>query len=344
MAIRYVAGEEDCGMILRGVTMTTTAGHFHPDLARAAFRLDGGADFRSSMSAPGNLNPSGWLHYRFFTTGFAAGQNEILNFSYQAISEGGSRPVVFRLVNVAGTTRLRLVSGSLEGMATGTVLADSGDYSLPLNTLVEINIRFVGETVAGQIEVYIGTRRILQYNGTTRTNPIATVSAPEWKHCGTGTVSAVSDIIMTDLDTDARSILGLKTMPVTGIRSENEWTGTWGTLSGVAVDDDTGMTAIPDDLDVDFTTAGLNGFGAGIPTLKILALVPAVRGYLGTAAQSFTIGPCVGDIRFASWSGLIRADYTSIQGISDTHPYEGVPWDIPLDAPLGLMFRTGYNA
>ncbi|SFB02581.1 hypothetical protein SAMN04515620_11331 [Collimonas sp. OK607] len=330
MTILFAGGEDADFNRLGGVSVdTVTSAARRPANARCSLKVASSArgdGWQAVLSVPSS---SFWL----------TAQGYILD-TLNTVSASASQLMAFQ--DSAGVRRLALVPqlnsystlGSLHwqlvklnAAGTQTILATSSS-GITGNVLSKFDV-FINYAVAGQVQVYSGGTKIIDYSGDVTTDSATALASvvlgePLAEDSGNSiygiTSTYWSEVIAATTDTRAMS---LATLPPAAAGNAFAWTGAATDISEITLDDTTQIISLTAGQIAETTVTSTSLAG----TPGIVALVLNARAQKGgTGPQNVDLMVRTGGTDYASADIALPVSLSRISNVWSTNPATGSAW------------------
>lgn len=224
----FIGGEDNDFTTLDGPGISTIAGRFRGSpYSRCAVYIENGAmqcnQFTSLTSA--------WLRsYMYVFQG-------VYSFSASLLLGLCSFGTRYKGLWLYTSSRGKLSLSKHDG-STNTVLQTEPGESIPVDTLLLVNMQVINYGAAANVKVYINDNLVIDYTGDVTVSGMTAFNCIQGSgyHLNTKYITAyLSEICVSDLDT--RNILGIQTRYPSGAGDNNDFTGAYTDVDEIANSD-----------------------------------------------------------------------------------------------------------
>jgi len=322
MTILFAGGEDADFTSLGSVAVdTATTAARRTSNARCSLKVNSsgaGDGWQALLSAP---SASFWFTARSYVVDGAAGYPAVAH-AIVLVDALGVRRLVLTCngppYSTLGLFNWRLIKLDASGAATTLVTTTS---TISCNALVKFDM-FVNYAVTGQVQLYLGGTKVIDYSGDVTTNSVSTLAGVI---LGQPIASSSFPMYWSEViaaTTDTRS-LSLATLPPAAAGNAFTWTGAATDVNEITLDDATQITSLTAGQLAETTVTSASIVG----TPGIVAVVVNARAQKGsTGPQNADLLVRTGGTDYASPDIALPASLGRISNVWVSNPATGNAW------------------
>lgn len=219
------------------------------------------------------------------------------------------------LLTSGGAGSFSLYKGAASGSQT---LLQNSSNSLPIATLIKIDINVVNYGASGTVSMYVDGTLIISYTGNIQTDSATVLSS--FTLANSGDNSYWSEVIVSDNDTRNMSVV---TLAPAANGNSFSWTGSYASVNEVSLDDGTLITSATVG-DLAQMTVGSSGINATMSIKAVAVTARAARG--STGPQNVKMNVRTGAADYFSPTVALNTVLDRAQGVFVNNPSTSGQW------------------
>lgn len=315
-------GGEDLDFPLGVPTIvSTTAAAFRAGFARCTVTQTAVSTVGMSKSSlfPGGAVTSCWLSFRAYCTSLSAGGT----VRCIGLGLGGTQKGLF--LGTASASPGKISLSTFDGTTTTVLASESGD-SWVAAALRRFKIRLSNYGASATVDVYMDEFLLFTFSGDVTVSGVTGVDSI-FLTLGAGSVNSawqISEILVTD--EDPYTVAGIKTHPVSGAGTTDDWTGTM-SLANVCPTTISDLTPVSTNVTAKDEQANVDDLPSGVFLVGAFKVAARAAKSTGSSISKIKLGYNSGGTVSVGSGISVGNVYTTYERYDTQNPVGPADWD-----------------